>query len=260
MKIRSKISRREFVGSTLSAAAMQSLHVQPFLRPMIEGRPADPGGKDEGILNVDKSPYAKLHSVPVHAVTIDEGFWSKRRATNVERSIPTMRQELEEHGRMVGHVLSDDDRAEFFIQVFSEALPDVEEFEGGVHHFAVADFDEDGLDDAASLHPSIFYVLKGTTGRDLIAKDASWESVPAKPVYWGQPVACRFAGSGPAAIFFGGTGGKTERGACGDEQGRRRQKDEALHAGRPVPGIHGSIPLLCKATIPSAGERGLLIS
>jgi uncharacterized protein len=56
--------------------------------------------QDQGVINTANSPYAKLHSVPVHAVTIDEGFWSKRRATNVERSIPTMRQELEEHGRM----------------------------------------------------------------------------------------------------------------------------------------------------------------
>jgi len=100
MKIRSKISRREFVGSTLSAAAMQSLHVQPFLRPMIEGSPADPGGKDEGILNVDKSPYAKLHNVPVHAVTIMEGFWGARREMNVKKSLPSMEKLLEANGRM----------------------------------------------------------------------------------------------------------------------------------------------------------------
>src|SRR5256885_4552654 len=56
--------------------------------------------QDQGVINAANSPFAKLHSVPVHAVTIDEGFWSKRRATNVERSIPTMREELEEHGRM----------------------------------------------------------------------------------------------------------------------------------------------------------------
>ncbi len=56
--------------------------------------------RDQGVLNVAKSPFAKLHSVPVRAVTIEEGFWSKRRKTNVERSIPTMREELEAHGRM----------------------------------------------------------------------------------------------------------------------------------------------------------------
>ena len=56
--------------------------------------------QDQGVLNVQKSPFAKLHAVPVRAVTIEEGFWSKRRKTNVERSIPTMHQELESHGRM----------------------------------------------------------------------------------------------------------------------------------------------------------------
>jgi DUF1680 family protein len=56
--------------------------------------------QDQGVMNTANSPYAKLHSVPVRAVTIEDGFWSKRRTTNVERSIPTMRQELEDHGRM----------------------------------------------------------------------------------------------------------------------------------------------------------------
>lgn len=42
-------------------------------------------------MHLTNSPYAKLHSVPVRAVTIEEGFWAKRRKTNVERSIPPMR-------------------------------------------------------------------------------------------------------------------------------------------------------------------------
>ena len=50
------------------------------------------------ILNLERSPYAKLHNVPVSAVTITNGFWSERRKTNVEKSIPTMLQLLEEHG------------------------------------------------------------------------------------------------------------------------------------------------------------------
>jgi DUF1680 family protein len=100
MKIRPKISRREFVGSTLSAAAMRSLYVQPFLRAMVEGSPSDPGWRDEGILFVDRSPYAKLRNVPVHAVTITEGFWGTRRETNVKKSIPSMEKLLEANGRM----------------------------------------------------------------------------------------------------------------------------------------------------------------
>ena len=70
--------------------------------------------------------------------------------------------------------------------------------------FAVADYDGDGLDDLASLHPSILYLLKGCTGRDLLAMDATWQEVPAKPVYWGQPIAGDFLGTGRQAIFVGG--------------------------------------------------------
>ena len=70
--------------------------------------------------------------------------------------------------------------------------------------FAIADFDRDGLDDAASFHPSIFYLLQGTTGQDIVAKDASWPSVPAKPVYWGLPIAGRFLNDTQNTLFFGG--------------------------------------------------------
>jgi uncharacterized protein len=56
--------------------------------------------KDEGVLFVDKSPYAKLHDIPVHAVTITQGFWGERREINVDKSIPSMEQLLEANGRM----------------------------------------------------------------------------------------------------------------------------------------------------------------
>lgn len=52
------------------------------------------------ILNLERSPYAKLHNVPVPAVRIEAGFWAERRKTNVEKSIPTMLPLLEEHGVM----------------------------------------------------------------------------------------------------------------------------------------------------------------
>ena len=60
----------------------------------------DPAWKDEGVLFVDKSPYAKLHNIPVHAVTIIQGFWGARRETNVDKSIPSMEKLLEANGRM----------------------------------------------------------------------------------------------------------------------------------------------------------------
>ena len=61
---------------------------------------SDPQWKDEGVLYVDKSPYAKLRNVPVHAVTIGAGFWGARREINVDKSIPSMEKLLESNGRM----------------------------------------------------------------------------------------------------------------------------------------------------------------
>ena len=54
--------------------------------------------KTQGIINDSASPKAQLHSVPIRAVTMGEGFWSARMRTNVEESIPTLLALLEEHG------------------------------------------------------------------------------------------------------------------------------------------------------------------
>lgn len=111
MSFRNRVSRRQFLsaaaGSTAaavvarpaisSALAVNANYGSTFDISSAAGLPA---WQDQGVINTAKSPYAKLHSVPVRAVTIEDGFWSKRRATNVERSIPTMHDELEEHGRM----------------------------------------------------------------------------------------------------------------------------------------------------------------
>jgi DUF1680 family protein len=56
--------------------------------------------RSQGVIHLDRSPYAKLHSVPIGAVRLGEGFWSARMRTNVERSIPTMLEQLEQHGVM----------------------------------------------------------------------------------------------------------------------------------------------------------------
>jgi hypothetical protein len=72
----------------------------------------------------------------------------------------------------------------------------------GGQPFAVADYNGDGRDDAASLYPSILYILDGPSGRDLVAKDCNWPGVPIQPVYWGQPVAGRFDDSGRAGMLF----------------------------------------------------------
>jgi DUF1680 family protein len=56
--------------------------------------------KDQGIVHTANSPHAKLHDVPIRAVTIADGFWARRRKTNVETSIPTMRELMVRDGRM----------------------------------------------------------------------------------------------------------------------------------------------------------------
>jgi uncharacterized protein len=102
MSKRSQLSRREFVGSAISAAAVSSVPIHSFLASPWGRSPSEskPDWKDEGILFVDKSPYAKLHNIPVHAVTITSGFWGARREINVEKSIPSMEKLLEANGRM----------------------------------------------------------------------------------------------------------------------------------------------------------------
>ncbi len=87
------LTRRQFLATAAAATAAVALPAQAA--PSL-----DPDWAQAGIIETRKSPYAKLKSVPVRAVTIQPGFWSKRRQTNVAASIPSMRNELLEHGRM----------------------------------------------------------------------------------------------------------------------------------------------------------------
>ena len=106
MTKRLQISRREFVGSAISTAAVGSLPLQNLMA-ISRGsdlRASDSDWKDEGILFVEKSPYARLHNVPVHAVTITQGFWGVRREINVDKSIPSMEKLLEANGRMSNYL------------------------------------------------------------------------------------------------------------------------------------------------------------
>jgi uncharacterized protein len=105
--MRSDISRRQFVGAAVSAAA--SLPLGKLSWPATDSTAlfsappsssTNPESKDQGVLNLAKSPHAKLRNVPVHAVTITSGFWGTRRNVNVEKSIPSMEKLLEGNGRM----------------------------------------------------------------------------------------------------------------------------------------------------------------
>jgi len=56
--------------------------------------------KNSGVIDVSQSPHARLKTVPARSVTVGDGFWQKRRQTNVGSSIPSMHDELLEHGRL----------------------------------------------------------------------------------------------------------------------------------------------------------------
>jgi uncharacterized protein len=105
--MKSKLSRRHFLASAAAsvvpiALAKASPRVAGALDSLAAAPPDSPAEiwKDAGVIDVSRSPYAKLKTVPVRAVEIREGFWSKRRVTNLESSIPSMHDELIDHGRM----------------------------------------------------------------------------------------------------------------------------------------------------------------
>jgi uncharacterized protein len=115
MSKKNTISRRQFVSSTVSAAAATGLAARGLLgagaprpNPAVKASaqsaaPAlldNPSWKDQGVENLATSPFAKLRDVPVRAVTIQPGFWAARRDINVTKSIPSMHDLLEANGRM----------------------------------------------------------------------------------------------------------------------------------------------------------------
>ena len=107
------VSRRDFVSAAVSVAAVSFLPAHSVLAALA-AKPsasaaasqaqiklaANPDWKDQGILNLTHSPFAKLKNVPVDAVTIQDGFWGKRRETNVSKSIPSMEKLLLVNGRL----------------------------------------------------------------------------------------------------------------------------------------------------------------
>jgi DUF1680 family protein len=104
-----RLSRRKFIASvTFSIVPSAIAYSQPKSGGLLalladEPRPAKPAKtdwKDAGVIDLNNSPYAKLKTVPVRAVVIQDGFWLQRRKTNEVASIPSMHEELLEHGRM----------------------------------------------------------------------------------------------------------------------------------------------------------------
>jgi uncharacterized protein len=106
----SEFSRRKFLSATAAsclapAVAAHSLPNAGNLLALLGATPDASAATAEaqnnaGIADFSRSPFARLKPVPVRAVTIQEGFWSARRKTNADSSIPTMHDELIAHGRM----------------------------------------------------------------------------------------------------------------------------------------------------------------
>src|SRR5205814_6163213 len=99
-----RISRREFVSTAASGAFLSTLPPGIASAIATQSSPTPllptPPWNEQGILNLAHSPYAKIKNIPVHAVTIQSGFWASRRKANLETSIPSMGKLLEVNGRM----------------------------------------------------------------------------------------------------------------------------------------------------------------
>ncbi len=97
------LSRRTFLAAAAGAAVPPAFsRAGGALASLVPNSPPSSAEnwKDAGVIDLSRSPYAKLKTVPVHAVVIEEGFWSQRRRTNLDSSIPSMHDELVAHGRM----------------------------------------------------------------------------------------------------------------------------------------------------------------
>ncbi|MBN2357791.1 glycoside hydrolase family 127 protein [candidate division KSB1 bacterium] len=53
---------------------------------------------DMGLISTSSSPNARLHDVPIRAVSLGDGFWLPRLQANQQHSIPELYQLLEQHG------------------------------------------------------------------------------------------------------------------------------------------------------------------
>jgi uncharacterized protein len=106
--MKSRISRRKFLASAAASVVPAALaQAQPRIADTLNALSGVPRSdaaagpwKDAGVIDVSHSPFAKLKTIPIRSVEIQDGFWAKRRATNIDSSIPSMHDELIAHGRM----------------------------------------------------------------------------------------------------------------------------------------------------------------
>ncbi|MBE3063744.1 MAG: hypothetical protein IMZ69_01845, partial [Spirochaetes bacterium] len=96
----SGLARRGFLklsGMAATGLAFFKLPAMAATSSRTAQAPADPW-KSQPILDVSKSPQAKVHGVPIGAVRMGEGFWAGRQRVNVEKSLPSLYQLFEANG------------------------------------------------------------------------------------------------------------------------------------------------------------------
>jgi DUF1680 family protein len=107
--MKNRLSRRTFIASAAASMIAPAIgHSQSGNGRLLLQFAGAPGStavpsanrSEAGVIDLSRSPFARLKTVPVRAVVLQDGFWSKRRKTNVESSIPGMHDELLAHGRM----------------------------------------------------------------------------------------------------------------------------------------------------------------
>jgi len=110
--VKKNLSRRRFIAAATASIVPSAVAVAQGNRsglvaaliaeskPLETQKTSENAWRDAGVIDLSNSRYAKLKTVPVRAVVIRDGFWSKRRKTNLMSSLPSMHDELLEHGRM----------------------------------------------------------------------------------------------------------------------------------------------------------------
>jgi DUF1680 family protein len=104
--MKNSLSRRSFIASAAVSMIPPALAAtQPKTGGLLsllagEPQPSQAAWRNAAVIDLSRSPFAKLKPVPVRAVVLQDGFWSRRRNTNLTASIPSMHDELVAHGRM----------------------------------------------------------------------------------------------------------------------------------------------------------------
>ena len=91
------VSRRRFLAAAASTAAVACL---PPLSAVAEVKRKTAKG-NAYLMDLTRSKYAKLRTLPLDAVTVTGGFWGNRIAVNRAACIPAVYQQETENGRML---------------------------------------------------------------------------------------------------------------------------------------------------------------